>query len=237
MGMIPFMVESAVDKHGLSVDGKVRIVNDLKTAIMAIGDPVARSLRIQHLAERLGVDEAVVLQKLRRSGPAHAKPGWFKGQPGMDQAPKPAPVQGETYRLERQVVAMMLQFPEMIADIKRRRLMDAFADPVLADIGRGIIDHFSQAGNDIAGLVSFWDDQEKKAVVARLAMTDERWGRDGCMNLIHQFEASIRRRDKALLKRIEAAEKSGDETLLAELLREKQHQARKHMNQQSGANH
>lgn len=237
MGMIPFMVESAVEKYGLSIDGKVRIVNDMKSAILAIGDPVARSLRVKHLAERLDVDETVILQKVRRTAKPTAKTAWLPGRPDLNPASEPAPVRGETYRLERQVVAMMLQFPEMIAEIKRRRLMDQFTEPMLTEIGRGIIDHFANAGSDIAGLVSRWEDPEKKAVVARLSLTDEHWDRDGCMNLINQFEASMRRRDKALLKRIEAAEKSGDESLLAALLQEKQHQVRRTIQKQSGANH
>jgi len=227
MAMIPFMVESAVDKYGLSVEGKVRIVNDLKAALLAIEDPVARSLRVKHLAERLGVDEAVVLEKVRRTTPAPVRPGWLSRRPPADSPQGPGPIRGETYRLEQQVVAMMLQFPEMIADIKRRGLTDHFTDSVLADIGKGIIDHFSRNGSDIAGLVSRWEDPEKRAVVARLSLTDEPWERNGCLNLIHQFETSIRRRNKALLQqRIEAAEKRGDEDLLAELLLQKQHQAR-----------
>ena len=115
--------------------------------------------------------------------------------------------------------------------------MDDFADPMLAEIGRGVLDHFTHADSDIAGLVSRWDDPEKKAVVARLSLTDEHWDRDGCINLMAQFENSIRRQDKVLLKRIEAAEKSGDINLLAELLLEKQHQACKTMEKRSGANH
>jgi len=237
MGMIPFMVESAVEKHGLSIDGKVRIVNDLKPAILAIGDPVARSLRVKHLAERIGVDETVLLQKIKRTAQPSAKAAWLNGRLGKVNAPEPPPVRGKTYRLEKQVVAMMLQFPEMIADIKRRRLMDHFTDPLLAEIGCGILDHFTNLDSDIAGLVSRWDDPQKKTLVARLSLTDEHWDRDGCMNLMSQFESSIRRRDKTLLKRIEAAEKSGDAHLLATLLREKQQQARKTMEKHSGGNH
>jgi DNA primase len=237
MGMIPFMVESAVEKHGLIIDGKVRIVNDLKSAMLAIGDPVARSLRVKHLAERIGVDETIILQKIQKTASSPARATWLQGRPGMMKTPAPGPVRGETYRLERQMVAMMLQFPEMIADIQRRRLMDHFTDPVLAEIGRGIMDHSANVDNDIAGLVSRWDDPEKKAVVARLSLTDEHWDRKGCTNLISQFEDIVRRRDKTLQKRIEAAEKNGDGTLLATLLREKQQQARKTMEKQSGANH
>jgi DNA primase len=234
MGMIPFMVESAVAKYGLSIDGKVRIVNDLKSAILATADPVARSLRIKQLAERIGVDETIILQKVRHAGPAPGRAAWLQGRPDTGKKPTPAPVRGETYRLERQVVTMMLQFPEMIADIERGRIMDHFSDPGLAEIGQGIIDHFAHAGSDIAGLVARWEDPEKKAVVARLSLTDEHWDREGCLNLINQFSAIIRRRDKGLLKRIDAAEKNGDEKLLTALLQEKQNQARRTRDNQRG---
>ena len=57
------------------------------------------------------------------------------------------------------------------------------------------------------------------------------------MNLINQFSASIRRRDKGLLKRIDAAEKSGDEKLLTALLQEKQNQARRTRDNQRSSTH
>ena len=46
------------------------------------------------------------------------------------------------------MVAMMLQFPEMIPDIQRRRLVGHFTDPVLAEIGQGIFDCFAQGEGD-----------------------------------------------------------------------------------------
>jgi len=235
MAMFSFMTESAVDRYGLSVEGKVRIVNELRPAIAAIVDPVARSLRIKHLAERIEVEESIILDKIRRWKPAPARPAWTNAGGEPDRVRKPPPVRGETYQLEQRLVAMMLQFPEMLADIRRKRLTDHFTDPVLTEIGKEIIEHFNQSGNDIAGLISRWEDPEKRAVVTRLSIKDEHWGRQGCMALIRQFENSIRRRDKALLKRIEAAEKSGDDALLAELLREKQHQARRTTERQSDA--
>jgi DNA primase len=147
----------------------------------------------------------------------------------MSQSPS---VRGETYRLEQQMVTMMLQFPEMIDVIAKRNVMDLFTDPLLAEVGRGIINHFGKNGGDIASFVSLWDEPERKSVVARLSMSDEHWDRNGCMNLINQFENSTRRRDKVLLKRIQAAEKNGDDNLLAELLQKKQHQALKRLGKQ-----
>ena len=227
VGLFTFMVACAVNQHGLGIDGKVRIVNDLSAAIMAVDDPVSRSLHVKQLAERIGVDETAILQKIRRTA---SPPPASRGRPdraASDPKPDPDPIRGETYRLERQMVAMMLQFPEMIAEIARRRLLAHFTDPVLADVGRAIVERAPSVAGDVASLISGWADARQKAVVARLAITEERWDRAGCIHLIEQFERLVQRRDTALLKRIAEAEKRGDVTLVAALLQEKQQQARR----------
>lgn len=237
MGLMAFMLETAVSNYGLSIEGKVRIVNDLKAAILAVGDPVARALQVKRLAERIGVDESIILQKVRQAAQAPSKSAWLPERQGRgsDSGKPPAPVRGATYRLERQMVTMMLQFPEMIADIRQRRIADRFADPVLAEIAKGIADRALPEGGDIAGLITRWENPEIKAEIARLSLIEEHWDRSGCMRLINQFETIIRRRDKqALLKRIEAAERNGDVDLVVELLQEKQHQARETLERRSG---
>ncbi|WP_419663919.1 DnaG: DNA primase [Desulfosarcina variabilis str. Montpellier] len=231
MHMMTFMVETAVEKYGLGIDGKVRIVNDLKSALLAIDDPVARSLQVKYLAERIDVKESAILQKVRQPIQNRTRlPDDHRQKRGTNATP----VRGETYRLEQKMVTMMLQFPEMVEVIAQRQLMDNFTDPLLADVGRGIIENLGKAGGDVASLLSQWDEPERKAAVARLCLADEHWDRSGCMNLINQFENSTRRRDNVLLKRIQAAEKNGDQDLLAELLKQKQHQALERMGKKGG---
>jgi DNA primase len=227
VALFAFMVSCAIEQHGLDIDGKVRIVNDLSAAIMAVDDPVSRSLHIHQLAERIGVDEKAILQKIRRTAAPQSKLRGRPDRPTIDPKPDSDPVRGEAYRLERQLVAMMLQFPEMIAEIARRRLLAHFTDPVLADVARAIVERGSTAAGDVASLISDWADARKKAVVARLAITDERWDQAGCIHLIEQFERLVQRRDTALLRRIAEAEKRGDVTLVAALLQEKQQQAQR----------
>ena len=235
MDMMTFMVETAVEKHGLGIDGKVRIVNDLKSALLTIEDPVARSLQVKYLAERIDVKESAILQKVRQEARQpiqnQVRPPDNRGSKGGINA---NPVRSETYRLELKMVTMMLQFPQMIEIVANRKLLDHFTDPLLADVGRGIINHLGQTGGDVASLVSQWEEPERKAVVARLSLVDEHWDHNGCMNLINQFESSTRRRDNVLLKRIQAAEKSGDEDLLAKLLQQKQHQALERLGKKGG---
>jgi DNA primase len=195
-GMIAFMIQSAIDRYGLGINGKVRVVNELTPAILAVSDPIARSLQVKHLAERIGVDEAVLMQKMRQSVSPPARTSWRSDADGPAASSPPVSARGAAYRLEERLVAMMLQFSQMIAEIKQRRLMDHFSDPVLAEIAKGIIEQSGDGATDIPGLIARWDDPEKKAIVARLSLTEEHWDSEGCRRLIDQFEVSIRRRTR-----------------------------------------
>ena len=73
--MVSFLTESAVKRHGLSTEGKIRVVSEMLGPLEAVNDPVARAFYIQQLAERLGVDETVVRQGLRRRRQARSVSG------------------------------------------------------------------------------------------------------------------------------------------------------------------
>ena len=49
-----FLIEQAIAKHGLSTEGKIRVVADLKKPLAAINDNVARSLYVKKLALHRG---------------------------------------------------------------------------------------------------------------------------------------------------------------------------------------
>ena len=64
-GIITFLMNCAVDKHGLSTEGKIRIISELQQSLAAINDRVAQSLYIKQLAERIGIAETAILQRIR----------------------------------------------------------------------------------------------------------------------------------------------------------------------------
>ncbi|MBW1758843.1 MAG: DNA primase [Deltaproteobacteria bacterium] len=65
LGVMPFLMKSAVKKHGFSIEGKINIMSDLKAPLAAISDSVARSLYIKKAAELIDIDETAVLEKIR----------------------------------------------------------------------------------------------------------------------------------------------------------------------------
>lgn len=64
---IEFLSEISIKKHGLSIEGRVAILEEIKVYIAAIQDSTARSLYIREIAYRLGIDESAVVEKVRQT--------------------------------------------------------------------------------------------------------------------------------------------------------------------------
>jgi len=234
--IIPFLIDSAVKKHGLSIEGKIRIISDLKQPLANINDSVERSLYIKELAEIIGIDEKAVMEKVGIvSGNKSIKPN--KELPNKPQDRNFA-LKGD--KLEKKIIAMMLQFSEILPEIISRNILDHFEDKSLKLIGqlvlkqgehedvRDELHHDSKSNNGlISDIINSIDDREEKSIVASLSIGEDQWSREGCLKLLSQFESIRNRQEKTLLQKIRAAEESNDHELLLELLKKKQIQVRK----------
>jgi DNA primase len=218
-GIMPFLMEAAVTRHGLSVDGKVQIVSELSAAIAAIQDPMARSLYIKDLAERIGVDESAILERVR--GRLGGKAGG-----GATAPPQAAGGARRPDRFEVQVAMMMLQYPRILPEIRRRQLLDHFENQALRRVG----DMALRWENDPDGFNREIDrtaDPEIQRLVASLVLEETPWNHHGCLKLLDQFENSRKNKDRTILEQIKAAEKRGDHEGWLKLLQQKQAQIEK----------
>lgn len=222
LGMMPFIIEMAVKVHGLSLEGKIKVVDEVQKALSQIQDTVARSLYVKQLAERLAIDEAAILEKVNQAAGRQAT-----------RAPH-APERGNTTaitdssRLERQIIAMMLCYPVMIPEIVGRNLEECFEDERLKAIARMILQRADGNQGNVADMASLLDDPEDRNLLVQLAISDCHWDRQGCERVLAQFAARHKRRTTEVLQRqIEAAERNNDMDLLSKLLLQKQRQAGK----------
>ncbi len=215
LGAVSFLINRAIKKHGMSVEGKIRIISELKNIISSVGDNIERSLYIRELAEKTDIDEAAILERI----------GGTTAISGSDNIPVTGNERGS--RLERQIIAMMLQFPEIIPEIIKRDILNNFTDDILKSVGHDIIGQQSLGRRHAPDMMPVFDDDEKNRIAAFLAIREDVWDHDGCMKLVAQFEDCRERQKDTIINRIKAAEEIKDNKLLLELLREKQIQARK----------
>ena len=64
-GIITFLMDCAIRRHSLTPEGKLRIISELQEPLSAINDRVAQAIYIQQLAERIGIAETAVLERVR----------------------------------------------------------------------------------------------------------------------------------------------------------------------------
>jgi len=222
LGMIPFIIDAAITTHGLTLQGKVKVVSEVQDALVAVQDSVARTLYIKELSERLQIDESAILDKMRHVSGQHQRQAPSAAGPAVVFAP------ADGRRLEQQIVAMMLCYPLMIPEIVGRNLTECFEDLNLKEIAKMIVERGAGEQESAADIVSLVDDPAYRNLVAQLAVSDCHWDRQGCERILAQFEMRNQRRGREDLQRqIEEAEKNNDIDLLSRLLKTKQRQAGK----------
>lgn len=226
---VSFLMEMAVRKHGLSLDGRIRIVSDLAGTLASVEDPVAKSLYVRNLSERIGIAEGAVFEKINT----------MTSKPRSNRYPPPTQAGTELSgtpngpaklnRLERKMIAMMFQFPKVVPEIKSRGLVDLFDNQALKSIGLLILKQ-ADDDKDPVDAVGLIDDVNLRNLASSLAIGNEQWDQKGCEKLMIQFYDVRHRQRSDLLNKIGDAEASKDQERLTELLKEKLIQARKKKN-------
>ena len=220
-GIISFLMERAVQSHGLSVEGKIRIVKAMAPSIAAVNDRVAKALYVKKLAERIELDEGTIWSGLKEhdKAAAFAPSGRQAVETKNRERTIPPPMAGN--RFERQIISMMLQFPDCFEDIEAQNILDFFESRRLQVIGGRIL---KLRPATTAELLSQIENDKDRDLLALLAMADESWTLQGCRRLLAQF-VSLHAGKGPLAEieaRIKAAEKSNDQEKLLQLLNEKQ---------------
>ncbi len=231
LGTMTFLMESAIKKHGLSLEGRIRVIDELLQPLGALSDHLVRSVYVHHLAERLGIDESAIVEKIRsasRRGDAGtvAKTSGQNERFSADREEKTSGI-SELFRIERQIIAMMIHSPELVDNIETEGVLNYFQDRRLRKIGDLILRRPASVKCDFNGLMNDLDDPELRELAASLAMEGGKWDIRSCRALLTQYLGANQRRGDTLLSRIRAAENCNDLDLQLRLLKEKQRQIRR----------
>jgi DNA primase len=228
VGPVDFLTESAIKKYGLSIEGKVRIISAMKGHFAEIQDSVARSLYIKKIAEVLGIDDSIIMGKVREeiNTKLSGSDGKSLSRRREEASGKPykawkeSATQAESYQMEKKIISMMLQFPQILSEIREQEILSLFENEKLKKIGSLILEYKGDTSSMVSDLMVIIGASQEMELVASLAIKEDRWENDGCLKLIRQFISSKKRRQSDLLKKIKAAEAQNDLKRLNELLME-----------------
>ena len=225
LGLIKFLIETAVKKHGMTAEGKIKVVNDLIEPLSSIEDRVAKSIYIKELAEIMDISEAAIAARVNEVMSGKTKIGLSRmpqDHPGMLKTS----VQSVNTRSERRILAMMLQFPKVLPEIKRYQVLNYFQDDLYKSIGMYILNLKNRTENIVSDALTHIDSDRKKRIIAELSICEDNWNHNGCRKLLRQFVDNARtHKEKELNEKIRTAEKNDDQELLLKLLVEKQKNA------------
>ncbi|MCP4113928.1 MAG: DNA primase [Desulfobacteraceae bacterium] len=231
MSVIDFLTETAVNKFGNSVEGRIAVLDEMKGHLASVEDSAARSLYVRELAQQLGIDESAVLEKVR-----DAVTGLKAGRPvsaGFGEAM--APEQGggdeglESFRRERQVLAMLLHYPEVRDEARKRGVLDYFYCGQLRRIGTVLVGLEGSENSLAAHLMTVLTTDEDRELVASLAMMDGGQSEKVLekANFLMKRIVKVRNRNEnTLANQIRRAEQGGDSQLPLDLLKKRQEEIR-----------
>ncbi len=210
-----FVFDALARQHGLGVEGKSRIVTELRAITAAISDrDLQRTLFAAHFAEKLGLPP----EQLLGTAPANRPTAPSPTSPAARQ-----PVR-ELTRNEEKLIGFLLVHPEHIGDFLAAGLEEA----ITSDFGREILLAFREAPATAAGAERLLDliQGPEKSSLSRLLVTAPAYADEVVDQAVGEMLAwlkknSLRVKKERLLHDISAAHQSQDEALWLRLLAQK----------------
>ncbi len=222
---VTFLVETAIKRHGLTPQGKIKIIADLSGPLSMIDDSIARSIYVKEIAERTGVGHDAVLQGVRK---AAGKPGRTSSVEEMDQR-EALPLAVD--RTEKQILEMMLQCPDIIPDVEARGIAGLLEDNTVKLAVDTVTACYREGDFDPSRLVSTVNNEGVSRLITSVYLKEDQagqWTDKVCKRLLNQFEtAKSKKKRTELDKEIRKAEASQDHERWTGLMAEKQKLAEK----------
>lgn len=154
-----FLVEELVAAHGLDVEGRVRIAEELRPYFQAMDDPVEQGLWLKFTAERLGVEETALRQSLATPAPVAAR--------RLDPAGHLA------INRERKLIKSILCQPEAIAMEELEEWVQDFENQELKTLMQLIIENFREDGAlDHSMLIQRVEEEHLKQQICMLTLEE-----------------------------------------------------------------
>ena len=224
--VMQFLLQLALDTHGTSVEGRIKILDEMKQHLAIIQDYAVRSIYVRELAETLNIDEKAVLEKV--------KDAYEKQANRQARAPLIPAVEDtsksvlESDPREKQILSMMLHWPELISVAVEKKVVPSFYSKQLKRLGCLIIDSGSDTQNIVAAVMARVETDEDRQLIASMAMEDYTGVQDPAQTfaiLVNRVMKIKNKTDRVIVSELTKA-KEGCDVDVIKLLKLKQQQIR-----------
>lgn len=121
-----FCLERLIEEHGLTLDGKSRIVEELRPLVQAAASPLQRSVVVAHFGEKLGIAPRQLEMQLGERSQSTVS----EGSVGADMARPSTPVRRDHVQLsafQKSLVEHMILFPRHFKRLEEAGLRERLA--------------------------------------------------------------------------------------------------------------
>jgi DNA primase len=197
-----------------SVSGKAQAIEEMGRTLSLVDDPIKRGLFLKEVAERMDVDEKLVALAVDK---ASARP-WRKpkSEAGVEEV-----VHAGGELLERKILALLLQYPEMLPNIRERLCVKDFDN----ERHRRIVERLLAAGEggvkEPANLINALGNNGLESLVSELCFLEEEGQIDRLLedSMRKLEEKRLLREERRLKEQLRDAEKQEDQSLIDQLTR------------------
>ncbi|HCX89518.1 MAG TPA: DNA primase [Deltaproteobacteria bacterium] len=211
MPLIEFAINEVIKRHDASsVEGKVKIIEDVTPILAKIENKIERDIYIQRVSNRLGIKEDTIVSQLRKT----KKGGSVLQEKGVQFMDEDI--------VEKLLLKLMLLNNEVVHKIQEEAIIEEFVNKQYKEIGLLLLEEFNRQGRiDSGKVINCLEDENSKSLISQLSIEKEsiedvpKILKD-CMNKIrmHKVDEEI----KILDIKIKEAEEKKDEVLQREFL-------------------
>jgi DNA primase len=159
-----YLLEGLITDHGLDLEGRVRIVEELKPYFQALADPVEQDLCLKATAGRLGVDQGAIRRALSAAAPVSGA----RLQPGP----------GLAVSLETNLLGWVLSHPEDVPLDELENWVKEFENQECKDLLEMVINCYREYGKlDHGLLVQQVENDRLRSQICTLILKEEKINR------------------------------------------------------------
>ncbi len=220
--VMQFLLQLALDTFGISVEGRIKVLDEMKHHLAMIRDYAVRSIYVRELAETLNIDEKAVLEKVKDAYERQAN----------KQGPLMPEISGEDKNSlssdprEKQILSMMLHWPGLIQTALEKEVIPCFYSQHLQGLGYLIVENRENPDSLINAVMAKVTRDEDRQLIASMAMEDYSGVQDPIetFNVLADRVIKIKNKtDRIIISKLTKAKKGCDADVM-ELLRQKQQQ-------------
>ncbi|MDD9305025.1 MAG: DNA primase [Desulfobacter sp.] len=219
--VMQFLLHLSMETHGNSVEGRIKILDEMKPHLALIRDSALRSLYVKQLAETLNIDEKAVLEKVKDAYVRQNSTG-VPLIPSKEKKQEPLALASDPR--EKQILAMMLHHPELISAVVEKKVVQAFYSKQLQNLAQIIIQTPLSSTHFITAVMAKVEKAEDHELIASMAMEDFSGDQDMAETANALMDRIIKiknKTDNLIISKLLSAEKGCNADVM-DLLKQKQ---------------